>query len=69
MSCPTSYDETHSDITAICPDCQDAVLAVPFAQRGVGYEAQVRGLCCTRCGFLIVLPFEWKWRWLYVAGR
>ena len=58
-----------SDITAICPSCQDAVVAVPVEQLDVAAEVLVRGLKCTRCGFIIELPVCWAPWWWYVAQK
>ena len=69
MPFPAPVSELLEGITAICPACQDAVTATPMEHQGTGYQEQVKGLKCDRCGYGIVLAVEWKPRWLYVAGR
>ena len=69
MSNPASITEMYSDITAICPLCQDAVIAKPVAQQEVAGETQVRGLECTRCGYGIDLSLAWTPRWWHGLGK
>lgn len=69
MPSPTLSFETHRVIPAICPECQDAVTATPIKERGTGYEAQVQGLICDRCGYSILIRGYWVSRWIYEAER